>query len=146
MALFRLGMRWCGYPSNWGNIEGVQAVIEAANAALDVPLFAGEVHHIVKSVIKISTRNLASGQTQQRFSFIQATRGRKSGVVRRRGTPLELDRTPWEIEGISRRTWYRQAGETGEAPGRDRATEGAQWEAEGISRATWYRRKGGKPA
>lgn len=43
VALFRLGMRWCGYPRNWGNIEGVQAVIEAANAALDLPLVAGEV-------------------------------------------------------------------------------------------------------
>lgn len=108
VSLFRLGMRWCGYPRNWGNIEGVQMVIEAANAALDVPLFAGEVHDIVKSVIKISRRNLASGQTQENFSFIQAARGRRSGAARRKGTPLELDRAPWEGEGISRAWWYRK--------------------------------------
>ena len=106
VSLFRLGMRWCGYPANWGNIEGVEAVIEAANAALDLPLYAGEVHDIVKSVIKISRKNLASGQTQQQFGFIQAARGRKSGEARRRGTPLELEPAPWDSEGVSRRTWY----------------------------------------
>ena len=52
---------------------------------LNVPLFAGEVHDIVKSVCRISRKNLASGQTQQNFSFIQAERGRKSGASRRGG-------------------------------------------------------------
>ena len=53
---------------------------------LDVQLYAGEVHDIVKSVCKISRKNLASGQTQQNFSFIQAAKGRRSGEVRRRRT------------------------------------------------------------
>ena len=105
VALFRLGMRWCGYPRNWGNIESVQAVIEAANATLDLPLFAGEVHDIVKSVIKISRKNLASGQTQENFSFIQAGRGRRSGEVRHRGSITEA--APWESDETSRATWYR---------------------------------------
>ena len=79
---------------------------------LDVQLYAGEVHDIVKSVCKISRKNLASGQTQQNFSFIQAAKGRRSGEARRKGTPLELDRAPWEAEGASRATWYRhQAGQ-----------------------------------
>ena len=63
---------------------------EAANARLDVPLYADEVHDIVKSVIKISRKNLASGQTQANFSFIQASRGRKSGVVRRKAALRKL--------------------------------------------------------
>lgn len=108
VSLFRLGMRWCGFPRNWGNVEGVKAIIEAANAALDLPLYAGEVHDIVRSVIKISRRNLASGQTQQQFSFIQAARGRKSGRKRRAKAAVRI--TPWEGEGISRRTWYRHGG------------------------------------
>ena len=46
---------------------------------LDVPLCAGEVHDIVKSICRISCKNLASGQTQQNFSFIQAAKGKRSG-------------------------------------------------------------------
>ena len=88
----------------------------------------------VKSVCKISRKNLASGQTQQNFGFIQAAKGKRSGEVRRKGSVEEA--APWEAEGISRATWYyRQAGQHAGLPGR-----GAPWEAEGISRATWYRR------
>ena len=84
----------------------------------------------------VSRKNLASGQTQQNFSFIQAAKGKRSGEVRRKGTPLELDRAPWELEGISRRGWYyRQSGKDAGPQGRV-----APWEAEGLSRATWYRR------
>ena len=57
-----------------------------------------EVLWIAKSVCKISRKNLASGQTQQNFSFIQAAKGKRSGEARRKGTPLELDRAPWEGE------------------------------------------------
>ena len=53
---------------------------------LDVPLFAGEVHDIVKSICRISRKNLASGQTQQNFSFIQAAKGKRSGEMRRKRT------------------------------------------------------------
>ena len=48
---------------------------------LDVQLYAGEVHDIVKSVCRISRKNLASGQTQQNFSFIQAAKGKRSDEV-----------------------------------------------------------------
>ena len=77
---------------------------------LDVPLFAGVVYDIVKSICRISCKNLASGQTQQNFSFIQAAKDKRSGEVRRKGSIEEA--APWEAEGISRATWYyRQAGQ-----------------------------------
>ena len=84
---------------------------------LDVQLYAGEVHDIVKSVCKISRKNLASGQTQQNFSFIQAAKGKRSGEVRRKGSIEEA--APWETEGVSRTTWYdhRKGKHTGEHGG-----------------------------
>lgn len=54
---------------------------------------------MAKSVCKISRKNLASGQTQRQFGSIQAAKGRRSGEMRRQGTPLELDRAPWNVEG-----------------------------------------------
>ena len=73
------------------------------------PLDDNEVLWIAKSVCKISRKNLASGQTQQNFSFIQAAKGKRSGEVRRKGSIEEAE--PWEAEGVSRRAWYyRQAG------------------------------------
>ena len=65
---------------------------------------------MAKSVCKTSRKNLASGQTQQQFSFIQAAKGRRSGKARRAGSIEEAK--PWEAEGVSRRMWYyRQAGQ-----------------------------------
>lgn len=84
--LFRLGMQWCGYPRNWERIEDVGAIVSQANETLGCPLWESELRHIVKSVIKISQRNLERGQTQQGFIGIQTARGRKSGVARRRRT------------------------------------------------------------
>ena len=72
-----------------------------------VPLYAGEVIDIVKSVCRISRKNLASGQTQQNFSFIQAAKGKRCGEVRRKESVEEA--ATWIAEGISRATWhYRQ--------------------------------------
>ena len=84
--LFRFGMRWCGYPQNWPHIDSVGAIISAANDALDLPLWESELRHLIKSVIKISRRNLESGQTQRGLIALQTTRGRKSGKARRRRT------------------------------------------------------------
>ena len=41
-------------------------------------------------------------------SIAQAWRGTRSGESRRRETPLEDDRKPWESMGISRAWWYRR--------------------------------------
>ena len=84
---------------------------------LDVQLYAGEVHDIVKSVCKISRKNLASGQTQQNFSFIQAAKasgrakygerevskrlrpGKLRASAERRGTTIERANTPESVAG-----------------------------------------------
>lgn len=84
--LFQYGMRWCGRPSNWEHMDDVGAVMGAMNDTLDVPLWESELRHIVKSVVKISRRNLESGQTQRGLTMIQAARGRKSGQARRSRT------------------------------------------------------------
>ena len=116
VTLFHAAMRWFGKPSNWDastDLGDVHAWIAARNAEwFDVPLDGQECYWMAKSVCKISRQNLASGQTQRNLSRIQAAKGKLSGETRRRGTPLEVDRTPWEAEGVSRRAWYyRQAGQ-----------------------------------
>ncbi len=124
-------MRWFGRPSNWDastDLGDVHAWIVARNVErFDVPLDDQECYWMAKSVCKISRKNLTSGQAQQNFGFIQAAKGRRSGEVRRKGTPLELDRAPWEAEGVSRRTWYyRQVGPT------HRTTWGSQTIGRGL--------------
>ena len=42
-------------------------------------------------------------------SLAQSWRGTFSGEARRRETPLEDDRRPWEALGVSRSTWYRRS-------------------------------------
>ena len=107
VTLFKKAMRHFGRPKNWEasmNLGDVHAWISMQNLGFQTPLDDKEVLSIAKSVSKISSRNLMSGQTQQNFSFIQAARGRKSGAARRPGSTEEA--VPWVAEGISRRTWY----------------------------------------
>ena len=127
-ALFRAGMRWTGRPSHWGDWAGMTAYLAALNAEFVVPLGERELGGIVKSIRRIQSKNLQSGQTQRTFSFLQAARGRKggqqSGQARRKDTPLEYDRTPWEAAGVSRATWYRhQAGQHIGQHGGDRRSD-----------------------
>ena len=94
---------------------------------------------IAKSVVNISSHNLASGQTQARFCQIQAARGRKGGRISgaKRYQASNEEAQPWKVEGVSRATWYdRQA----RAP-RESIKKQKPWEAEGVSRRTWYYRK-----
>ena len=123
-ALFRAGMKWTGQPAHWGDWTGLETHLEAINNVFDLPLGQRELGGIVKSVVKYQEWNLASGQTQRTFSFIQAARGKRSGAARRKGTPLEQDRTPWVTAGVSRRTWYRrQAGQHTGQHGGDRRSK-----------------------
>ena len=115
VTLFREAMRFFGKPSNWEastDMGDVLAWVETAcsewNGADPIGWHASECLWIAKSVTRYCRRNLDSGQTQRQFSFIQAGRARKLGTIRRKGTPLEHDRTPWEAEGISRAWWYRK--------------------------------------
>ena len=107
-SLFMALMRWSGMPRNWGVDVLDQAL--ALNALFDPPMGYGEVIGIAKSVNKYQARQLASGQTQQQFSFIQSERGRKGGRRSKRGPDpsSERSRKPWEAKGISRPTEYRR--------------------------------------
>ena len=85
-ALFKAGMKWSGEPGNWGNWEGLAFWLWQTNQGFIQPLGLREVEGIIKSVRGYQERNLASGQQQQTFSFIQAARGKKSGQARRTKT------------------------------------------------------------
>ena len=112
-ALFRAGMRWSGKPSNWGKWDGLADALRALNASFVEPLGERELAGIIKSVQKIQAANLRTGQTQRNFSFRQAARGRKGGLVsglkRYQGSNEQC--RPWEAEG-------RIAGVLVSAPGR----------------------------
>ena len=141
-GLFKAGMKWCGLPRNWSNLSSVYPYLTTLNKKLTIPLSLREVEGIAKSVVNISSHNLASGQTQAKFSQIQAARGRKggriSGAKRYQGSK-EQER-PWEAEGVSRTTWYDRQATTP----RQSIEELKPWEAEGVSRRTWYRKKAGQ--
>lgn len=92
--LFRAGMKWTGRPSHWGDWPGMATYLAAMNAEFVAPLGERELGGIVKSIRRIQTKNLESGQTQRTFSFLQAARGRKGGRVsgaKRRAGTLERD-------------------------------------------------------
>ena len=140
-GLFKAGMKWGGLPRNWTNLGAVYPYLTALNDGLAIPLPLREVEGIAKSVVNISSHNLASGQTQARFSQIQAARGRKGGRISgaKRYQDSNEEAQPWKVEGVSRATYYRHRGAVQES------TEQARpWEAEGISRAAWYRKKAGQ--
>ena len=66
---------------------------------------------VKQTAYSISTWCWSGGGARWHFdhsSAAQRRRGVKSGQVRRRGTPLEHDRQPWEAPGMSRATWYRR--------------------------------------
>ncbi len=87
-------MKWTGRPRHWGDWPGLATYLAAMNAEFVVPLGERELGGIVKSIRRIQTKNLESGQTQRTFSFLQAARGRKGGRVsgaKRRADTLERD-------------------------------------------------------
>ena len=136
-------MKWCGLPRNWTNLGAVYPYLTALNGGLAIPLPLREVEGIAKSVVNISSHNLASGQTQARFSQIQAAKGHKGGLIsgakRYQGSNEEAQ--PWKVEGVSRTTWYdRQA-----KPPRQSIKKTPGWEAAGVARATWYDRQAKPP-
>ena len=141
-GLFKEGMKWAGLPRNWTKLGSVYPYLTALNGGLAIPLPLREVEGIAKSVINISSHNLASGQTQARFSQIQAAKGHKGGLIsgakRHQGSNEEGQ--PWKAEGVSRTTWYDRRKKT---PPRS-IEELKPWVVAGISRATWYRKKAGQ--
>ena len=132
-----------GYPRNWGNLGSVYPYLTALNQNLIVGLPLREVEGIAKSVIKISSHNLASGQTQARLSQIQAAKGHKGGLIsgakRHQGSNEEAE--PWKGAGVSRTTWYdRQA-----KPPRQSIKKTPGWVGAGVARTTWYDRQAKPP-
>ena len=140
-TLFRTLMRESGKPSNWGK-DLLPLALSVADALRDSvpsdhPFTTAEVRACAASVMRYQRRNLSSGRTQAGFSRLQAERGRRSGIARRRDS-FESAK-PWVDEGISRRTWYsrRRSGSPPPPPSRESLKP---WVAEGISRRTWYNR------
>lgn len=79
--LFRAAMRESGKPRNWR--KDVTALVVALNEVLEAPLDHAEVVGIARSVNRYQRENLATGQTQSKFAFIQSCRGKRSGKARR---------------------------------------------------------------
>ena len=70
-------------PTPQGWLARAGEYLAAMNAEFVLPLGERDLGGIVKSIRRIQTKNLQSGQTQRTFSFLQAARGRKSGQARR---------------------------------------------------------------
>ena len=82
-AIFRSLRSWIGRPANWNAaLEEVLARAHALNAAFAVELGSGEVRVIARSVHRIHTRKLDSGEQQATFSLIQSRRGARNAAAR----------------------------------------------------------------
>ena len=79
-------MKWTGRPRHWGDWPGLATYLAGMNTEFVLPLGERELGGIVKSIQRIQSKNLQSGQTQRTFSFLQAARGKKSGQARRKRT------------------------------------------------------------
>ena len=95
--------------------DGLLTWARTLNSEFPDPLPDAEVRGVWRSVCGYRVKWRSQGH-QQGWLWRQAARGRKggliggrrSGEVRRAGTPLEHDRTPWVDLGVSRATWYRR--------------------------------------
>ena len=85
----------------------LEAYAHTYNGQFSPALDTGELRGVLKNVYRYRDRWRVQGH-QQAFLWRQASRGRRSGVVRRAGTPLEANRAPWADLGVSRATWYRR--------------------------------------
>ena len=87
--------------------DGLLTLARKMNGEYPVPLSDAEVRDTWRSVCRYRGKWRRDGH-QQAFLWRQASRGRKSGEARRAGTPLEANRAPWAVLGISRAWWYRR--------------------------------------
>ena len=107
--LFQTGLRWAGKRAN--ATLPVLAALHAINAEVAAmhgkpPLPDAEVGDIARSIERYRERWARDGWHCPRWIARQAARGKASGRARREGSNEAL--RPWEAEGVSRRTWYRQ--------------------------------------
>lgn len=84
--------------------QNILTYADHCNAQLRDPLYEQEVRTIAKSIYRYCCNRLAHKQgSSDEFRARQATRGRLGGRPCTTGTER-----PWEVEGISRATWYRR--------------------------------------
>lgn len=87
---------------------GLETILTDLNTTFSNPLPDSELRAIRESIFKYCVRH--DKEMEQAFKERQAEKGRaggiKSGAVRREGSLAETK--PWEIEGLSRATWYRK--------------------------------------
>ena len=115
--LFHEVLSWVSRPAQWyADLHAITEHARTLNAKFPFGLPDAEVRIIARSVARIHAEHMASGQ-EERFRGIQAARGRKNtrehlraagqlGGRPRLHTPNADGLMPWEIEGVSRRTWY----------------------------------------
>jgi hypothetical protein len=82
----------------------LEHVALAINQQFSAPLAPREVRAIVKSVTKWTWKRF----DEESFSRLQAERGRRGAAKRWAGRTSAEHTKPWQVEGISRRTWYRR--------------------------------------
>ena len=112
-SMFDALRRWAGKPENRGNdvLAAAMSINEEigrlhGKAAMD----QSEVAAIARSVDRKRREWIAKGSyySPEKKTLWGRKRGIRSGAARRKGTPLEDDRRPWESMGISRAWWYRK--------------------------------------
>ena len=101
--LFRSLMRYAGRLAN--RTADLEAEAGRINAEFPNPLPYSEVRATARSVEGCRSRWTRHGWHDPRWLKRQAARGRASGRTRREGSNELLK--PWELEDVSRRTWYR---------------------------------------
>ena len=110
-SLFDSARKWAykairevrGVKDREGFKTGLQRVLEELNSKFTSPLPESELRSIRESVYGFCIRH--DKEAEQAFKDRQRAKGKRSGEIRRAGSIEE--QKPWEIEGISRRTWYR---------------------------------------
>ena len=109
LALIRAAGKWYGRPSNWyAAAAELERMIHQINEGMEDPRPSIEVREIAQWLHRKQAGKLATGEQQGRFTMMQAARAIRPRPGRRKGTPLEDDRRPWESMGISRAWWYRK--------------------------------------
>ena len=107
-GLFLAVMHFAGKPEHAEH--NLLAVTIATNQSNCPPLELSHVRSIAKSATRYRARWIAADAyyTPEQKMLWGRERGIRSGSARRKGTPLEQNRTPWEAMGISRAWWYRK--------------------------------------
>ena len=118
-SLFEVGRQWAYRQRRGGNlgawIAGVRDFFLFNNKRFPYPMHVTEVRASAYSVatwVWSAFNEIIPSKSKERrldhSSIAQSWRGTWSGASRRKGTPLEGDRRPWESMGISRAWWYRR--------------------------------------